>query len=194
MFNDYNNVHFWVFLKPEYQSTSQLLIGEPLTSSQLEKENNKPEAQVTEAYAAFLKSPEVLEKVSEELKFANSVSDLSKQIDVSYTNNSPVLTISTLSYDNNESSKIANTLAVVFQEEVRNSLQVDNVSIISLAPAEGESRKPSQSAIIIYTAIATFIGLTFSTLLVFVINGIKNVANRDREVGESEQQLQTVFK
>ncbi|MCH4824752.1 YveK family protein [Planococcus halocryophilus] len=185
---------FIFFVNPEYQSTSQLLIGEASTISHVEKENNQVDSPMMEAYATFLKSPEVLEKVNEKLKLSNSVSDLRKQVHVSYIDNSPVLTITIFSHNKNESSKIANTLAVVFQEKVNTSLQVDHVNVISLAQAVGESRKPSQSAIIIYTAIVTFIGIVFSILLIFGIKVIKNAVSRDREVGKREQQLQTVFK
>ncbi|ANU22643.1 YveK family protein [Planococcus donghaensis] len=185
---------FVFFVKPEYQSTSQLLIGDVSTTSQLEIENQQVDFRVTEAYATFLKSPEVLEKVREKLNLSTSIADLRKQVHVSYTNNSPVLTVTTFSQNKHESSNIANTLATVFEQEVKTSLQVANVNVISLASAEGESREPSQSAIILYTLIGTLIGFIFSILLMLGISVVKNVTSRDREIEEREQQLQTVFK
>ncbi|EGA88352.1 modulator of YwqD protein tyrosine kinase activity [Planococcus donghaensis MPA1U2] len=185
---------FIFFVKPEYQSTSQLLIGDTSSFSHVEKEKGQVDPLMTEAYATFLKSPEVLEKVNEELKIADSPTDLRKQVHVSYTDYSPVLTITIFSHNKNEASKIANTLAVVFQEKVNTSPLVDHVNVISFAPMEGENRKPSQSAIILYTGIVTVIGLVFSILLIFGVHMIKNAASRDRETENREQQLQTVFK
>lgn len=187
---------FIFLVEPEYQSTSQILIGKSsLTISQLEKENSPIDSQMVEGYAAFMKSTQVLEKVKQEINFTKSISELQKQVHISHTKNSPVLTITSSSDVKNESEKIANTLAYVFKQEVKASLNKDNISIISLALSEGESIKPSQRNIVIGTAITTILAFTLSTLLVFGINRLKKVmSRREIEKRKKDLRLQTVFK
>ena len=183
---------FVFMVSPKYQASSQLLIEETVQEiPQLAVESNRIDSQTIEAYAAFIRSPEVLEKVRKDMGLQVSLSNLRQQLTVGTTSNSPVITITASSENSQQAVEIADKTAFVFQNEVRNSLKADRVSIISPAALEDPAKKDLMFGLVI-AAIAGFI---FSILTTFVINAAKTAANvKNRDIRKKENQLQTVFK
>src|SRR5690606_39121227 len=106
-------------------------------------ENNQMDAQTLEAYAAFIKSTEVLELVKENLGLKMSISQLRERVDISYSGHSPVLAILVSSDSTQQAIEIADTLAFTFQNAVKSSLKADNVTIIAPASSQDGSVDPS---------------------------------------------------
>ncbi|MBT2570469.1 capsule biosynthesis protein CapA [Planococcus sp. ISL-110] len=189
-------VVFVFILDPDYQASSQLLIEESASAiPHLAVESNRIDAQTIEAYASFVTSAKILEQVKKDLNLKISTSDLLKQIHVDYTNNSPVLTVIVSSDDSQQSALIANTMAFVFQNEVRDSLKADYVSVISQASAENKKESVSQEGLMLGLAIAAAAGLILSLLMIFTAEAAKTAANgTNRDIRKKENQMQTVFK
>ncbi|TWT07235.1 capsule biosynthesis protein CapA [Planococcus sp. CPCC 101016] len=183
---------FVFIVSPKYQASSQLLIEETAQRSpHLTAEGNRIDSQTVAAYAAFIKSPEVLEQVRQNLGLQISISDLRKQMTVSSTNNSPVLTVIVSSDTSQQAVEIADETAFVFQNEVRNSLKADRVSIISPAALED----PVKKDLFFGLMMAAISGFILSIFTAIVINAAKTAANaKNREIRKKENQLQTVFK
>lgn len=187
---------FVFIVDPEYQASSQLLIEESAPAIQHQAvESMRIDSQTIEAYAAFIKSPEVLELVRKNLELNSSITDLQGQVHVSYTSTSPVLTVIVSSESNHQSIEIADTLAFAFQNEVRNSLKADNVTIISKASSQEQSGGAKRNGLIFALATAAVSGFLFSIFTGFGINAVKTAANaKNRDIRKKEDQLQTVFK
>lgn len=187
---------FVFIIDSKYQASSQLLVEESqsVSSNQLE-ENKRIDSRMIEAYAAFIESPEVLDQVSKELEFKKTIAALREQILISYASNSPVLTVTVSSDSSQESARIANTLAAVFQTKVSNSLQTNQVTIISQAFPESGSKELGQKELIVKLAIAGAFGFIISIFLIARTNSIKITTNaKNRNIRKKNRQLQTVFK
>ncbi|EIM07197.1 lipopolysaccharide biosynthesis protein [Planococcus antarcticus DSM 14505] len=189
-------VVFAFILKPQYQASSQMLIEESASATpHLAVESSRIDSQIIEAYASFAISPEILLKVKKELGLESSVADLQKQINVTHTDNSPVLTITVSSDDSYVSAKIANTIGFIFQNEVKASLKADHVNIISQALSEDKEVILSQQGLTLGLAIAAACGFIFSILITFSTVAVKAaVDSTNRVIRKKENQLQTVFK
>jgi len=185
---------FVFIVEPQHQVSSQLLIQDSApTVPHLTGGNKQIDSQTVEAYAAFIRSPEVLEQVHAKLKLKNSISNLRNQVSVSSTSNSPVLTITVSSGSSRQAIELANTLAFTFQNEVRNSLKADNVTIISRASAPTEN--PNDNRLMFALLIAAVSGFVFSIFMGRGVNVLKTVANvKNKNIRKKEDQLQTVFK
>lgn len=187
---------FAFILEPEYQASSQLLIEES-TPAALHRavESNRIDSQIIEAYASFATSPEILDKVKKELELKSSITDLRQKIQVDHASNSPVLTVTVSSEDSRQAVLIANRLSFIFQNEVKNSLKADHVSIISQASSEEIKESPSQNRLMLSLSIAVASGFIFSILIGFITAATKGaVKATNRDIRKKENQMQTVFK
>ncbi|WP_223634130.1 YveK family protein [Planococcus sp. 4-30] len=187
---------FVFIIEPEHQVSSQLLIQESVPAiPHLAAEKNQVDFQTLEAYAAFVESPEVLERVRGNLGLKMSISQLRERVEVSFSGHSPVLTILVSSGSTQQAIEIADALAFTFQNAVKNSLKADNVTIISLASSQDGSINPSGNDLLSALVIAAVCGLVFSIFSAFGIAALKTAANaKKRKIRKKENQLQTVFK
>lgn len=187
---------FALMIGPEYRASSQLLIEESApVDLPHPAENVSVDTQVIEAYASFATSPEILERVKGKLNLNHSITEIQQKIDVDYTSNSPVLTVTAVSENKQQAALIANSLSSVFQSEVRTLLQGDHVTIISQASSVNIDAGPSQKWLLLTLPIAAVMGLSLSILTTFLVRAIKDVINSaDRDTRNKENQMQTVFK
>ena len=187
---------FVFIVEPEHQVSSQLLIQESVpVMPHLAVENNQMDAQTLEAYAAFIKSTEVLELVKENLGLKMSISQLRERVDISYSDHSPVLAILVSSDSTQQAIEIADALAFTFQNAVKSSLKADNVTIIAPASSQDGSVDPSGNTLMFALMIAAVCGFVLSVFSAFVVNALKTASNaKQRNIRKKENQLQTVFK
>lgn len=183
------------FLTQPYQSTSQILV-EVITASNSPAETAtlRSDPQVAEAYGIIIKSPEILGKVITELGLPVSINELHENIAISRSVNSQVLNITVTRMDSEEAAAIANTVAMVFKQEIPEIMRVDNIEIISTATAE----KPSpviREELMIDLGVAGVFGLVVGVLIALIIDLLNVLAKPGRRRGrEKNTELQTVFK
>ena len=178
----------------KYQASSQLLIGEKEAALQdVTWQSNRLDPQAIEAFAAFAKSPELLEQVRADLKIEISLPEFQKQIVVNHANDSPVLTITAFSDSGQQSVKIANSLSSIFQNNVNKTLDTADIRIISQAEDARKENEAIRNLILGMTA-ATIIGFIFKMLTAYISKSAKVSAESRKDARKKENQLQTVFK
>lgn len=187
---------FVFIVEPEHQVSSQLLIQESVpVMPHLAVENNQMDAQTLEAYAAFIKSTEVLELVKENLGLKMSISQLRERVDISYSDHSPVLAILVSSGSTQQAIEIADTLAFTFQNAVKKlikSRQCHNycAGIFTGWKCRSEWEYPNVRA-----NDSGGLWLCFKCFFSIVVNALKTASNaKQRNIRKKENQLQTVFK
>jgi capsular polysaccharide biosynthesis protein len=121
--------------------------------------------------------------VIEILDLNTTPSALSNQITVSNANNSQVVNISVQDEQAFLAVDIANTVAQVFQEEVKELMNVDNVNILS--PAElPENPSPVKPNKMLNMAIALVIGLMVGVGLAFLLEYLDTTIKTEHDVEE----------
>lgn len=129
----------------------------------------------------MVNEPAVLEKVAAELNINKSGSALSSQISAESVQGSQILKINVVDTDPVLASKIANTTATVYKQEVANILNFNNVSILSEAKAS-KSSVPININHINTIMIAFFVGLVLSIGFIFLLDSLDETIKSERSI------------
>lgn len=117
---------------PSYSATTQLLVNQTTKNTEgIQLNDITTNVQMINTYRDIIKGPVILEEVLEELNLNTTVSELSNQLEVVTQDNSQVFSLSVTGENPYIVSDIANTTASIFQNEVGNIMNVENVTIIS---------------------------------------------------------------
>ncbi|WP_342581196.1 Wzz/FepE/Etk N-terminal domain-containing protein [Ureibacillus sp. FSL W7-1570] len=177
-------ISFYV-LTPIYQASTQILVNQKTSDqqNQIQTTDIQTNLQLINTYNVIIKSPVILSKVIEILDLNTTPSALSNQITVSNANNSQVVNISVQDEQAYLAVDIANTVAQVFQEEIKELMNVDNVNILS--PAElPENPSPVKPNKMLNMAIALVIGLMVGVGLAFLLEYLDTTIKTEQDVEE----------
>lgn len=139
--------------------------------------------QLISTYNEIIRSPFILDKVVERLGIADTAEGLNEQITVGSASESQVMNITVRNEDPAMAVELANTTASVFQSEIRNLLEVNNVSILSPAILK-ENPVPVDPNPILNIAIAAVIGGMFSVGLAFLLAYMDTTIKNEQDVEE----------
>lgn len=171
-------------LTPVYQSTAQILIshsraGETVVDTQ----NLQADLQLINTYNEIIKSPFILDKVVERLEINESAGGLDKKISVVSASESQVMNITVRYEDPALAVDLANTTAEVFRSEIRNLLEVNNVSILSPAILM-DNPVPVDPNPLLNIAIAGVLGGMFSVGLAFLLAYMDTTIKNEQDIEE----------
>ncbi|OMP66123.1 YveK family protein [Domibacillus epiphyticus] len=169
-------------LTPIYQASTQVLVNQTKTEQQLYNQDNvQTSLQLISTYNVIMKSPAILEKVSNNLSVGLTAEQLSEKISVSSEQDSQVVNIRVEDQDHHRAAGIANETANVFQEEVIKIMNVDNVTI--LAPAEvKEGSAPVKPQPLLNIATAIVVGLMAGVGLAFLLEYMDNTIKSEQDI------------
>lgn len=173
------------FMKPIYEASTQILVNQKQNEqrAQIQIQDIQANIQLINTYSVIIKSPFILNKVIENLKLNITPSELSKQITVSNANNSQVVNISVENEQASLAVSIANSVAEVFQSEIKKIMNVDNVSILSPAvmPKNPKPVKPNK---LLNITIGFVMGLATGILLSFLREYLDTTVKTEQDVEE----------
>ncbi|MGD6991131.1 YveK family protein [Sutcliffiella horikoshii] len=172
----------YFLLTPIYQSSTQLLVNQAKSEqTQFTSADIQTNLQLINTYNVIIKSPAILDKVSENLDGEVNAGQLNGMITVGSANNSQVLDITVQHADPVLAATIANVTAQTFQAEVIDIMNVDNVSILSGAQV-GENPSPIKPQPVLNMAIAFVIGLMAGVGLAFLLEFLDNTVKNEQDV------------
>lgn len=172
----------YFLLTPIYQSSTQLLVNQTKSEqAQFTSADIQTNLQLINTYNVIIKSPAILNKVSENLDGEVTAGQLNGMITVGSANNSQVLDITVQNADPVLAATIANVTAQTFQTEVVNIMNVDNVSILSGAQV-GENPSPIKPQPVLNMAIAFVVGLMAGVGLAFLLEFFDNTVKDEQDV------------
>ncbi|KAB7707386.1 capsular biosynthesis protein [Bacillus aerolatus] len=169
-------------LTPVYQTSTQLLVNQAKTEQQLYNPTEvQTNLQLINTYNVIMKSPAILEKVVDNLKLDGTAKELNGKITVQSEKDSQVVNVSVQDTDPERAAAIANEVATVFQKEIVNIMNVDNVSILAKAEA-AEGMSPVKPQPLLNIAIALVVGLMAGVGLVFLLEYLDNTVKTEQDV------------
>ncbi|GAE31341.1 YveK family protein [Alkalihalobacillus hemicellulosilyticus] len=148
----------YLLLTPIFQSSTQILVNQTNGDQQISQNEIRTNIEIINTYTEIIREPIILDKVIEEASLTESVSQLRGMISVSPQNNSQVVRISVDHEQPAQAALIANTVAEVFQREIVEIMNIDNVHILSYAEV-GDSPSPVAPNPTLNMAIAFVVGL-----------------------------------
>ncbi|MFH4905147.1 YveK family protein [Staphylococcus cohnii] len=153
------------FLDEEFQSSTQVLVNQKESDSQMMAQEVQSNIQLVNTYSEIVKSPRILDKASKELDRKYSTSELSSMITVTNQAESQLLNIDVVSKSGKDSEVVANKIAEVFRDEVPDIMNVDNVSILSTAD---DTTKQVAPKAMINLILGLIIGLVLALIIIFI--------------------------
>lgn len=193
---------------PIYQTSTQILINSeqseamPITNTDIQTN-----LQLINTYSVIIKTPLILDQVIDRLGLDVTAKELTDQITVNSASESQVIDISVRDENASEAVKIANMIATVFQAEIEELMNVDNVNILSTATLSANPEPVEPNLMMNIAAAAAgglVLGIGIAFLLAFLdttvkseedveellglpILGVVSPMNDDHKVGKSEQ-------
>ncbi|MDW4371710.1 Wzz/FepE/Etk N-terminal domain-containing protein [Staphylococcus saprophyticus] len=155
----------FLFMTPKYSSSTQVLVNQKETDSQMPAQQVQSDLQLVNTYSEIIKSPRILDKVSKNLKGTYSSNEILGMLTVSNQSESQILNITVENESRENARKIANEIADVFSEEASDIMKIDNVSILSKADNSGSKVTPKP---LINAGVGVFLGLIVALMIIFL--------------------------
>ncbi|UOQ87023.1 YveK family protein [Gracilibacillus salinarum] len=169
-------------LTPTYQSSTQFIVNQDTSEAQSVDINQiRSNLEIINTYNDIITSNRILDQVIEELNLAISPGALSEKISVANSESSQVVKLSATDSDPELAAEIANTTVAIFQEDLPELMNVNNVSVLSEAvvPANPTPVNPKP---MLNTAIALVIGAMIGVGLAFLFEYLDNTVKTEQDV------------
>ena len=172
------------FTTPMYSSSTTLILasnskeGEKNPSTQTQTEININQKLVS-TYSQVVKSKSVLRKVKENLKIDIDEETLRKNIKVNAVEDTEIIEITVNSLLPENSAKIANEIAKVFTEKVKEIYNIENVQVLDKAEVSEEPSNIHHSKDVV---IFAFVGVVLAVMYVLIINMLDTTIKTAEEV------------
>ncbi|MGN7401551.1 YveK family protein [Cytobacillus praedii] len=186
LFTSITGVISFYFITPIYNASTQLLVNQRNSENQLDFTRLQSNVELINTYRLIIKSPIILDKVIEELKLEQSEGELYESINVKSFEGSQIILIEVENSSPDRAVKIANSIASNFQQEIKNIMSVDNVSILTKAKSKEEPLPIKPKPIVniaIGIVIGIMVGIGLSCLFEFLDKTIKTSDDIDIHLG-----------
>lgn len=169
-------------LTPKFSSSTQLIVTLPNTAqSNINLNDVNANLMMINTYKDFIQKGNIVtEKAQRELEksiaFSGTSEDLRKMIHVSQEQNSQMFTITATATKSSDAAQIANTVAVVFQNQVKEVLtNVDKVSVVSNAQIMKDPIFPNKNLMLaLGLLVGLLLGLTIVAMLEILDHTVKS--------------------
>ena len=161
-------VYSYYYKQPEYKSSVTILLvaDENKVDKELTQTDLNINSSLISTYSSIAKSTNVMQKTIDNLKLEMSASKLQKNVEATQIDKTQFLKI-TVKNSNPETAKnIANELAKVFTEQIKEIYNIENISVVDEAEIEN---KPCNINHIKDMAIFACSGIFVSIILVMAI-------------------------
>ncbi|MEY8733667.1 YveK family protein [Peribacillus frigoritolerans] len=171
----------YFLLTPVYQSSTQILVNQKESKNQLDSSQIQSNIAVINTYSVIIKSPAILEKVINDLELEQSVDQLSHKITITSQENSQVFSLTVQDSNPSKAAEIANAVSGTFQKEIKDIMNVDNVSILAKAEIK-ENPTPVKPSPLLNIAIAVVVGLMAGVGLAFLLEYMDNTIRDEKDI------------
>ena len=154
-----------------YQSETSLYVEPTVNSNQVNYDGILSNQKMVKTYTQIIKSRKILTEVTNQINKEYSIDELQKMLEVSSVYDTEIIKIKVTSEYKMEASKIANTIAEVFIDEIKNTMDITNIRIIDEAIVNDEPVSPNTK---LNCIIGGGIGLCIGVLLAFLIESMNN--------------------
>ncbi|OCA85953.1 capsular biosynthesis protein [Bacillus sp. FJAT-27225] len=170
-------------LKPVYQNSTQFLVVQknPVPGQVFSENDIRTNVELINTYKAILLSPIILDRVAEELELNLSTEKLAEKVEISSGESSQVVTVLASDHDPEMAAKIANTTVSIFQSEVPELMNVDNVKVISEAKVPSNPQPVSPNKVL-NIAVALILGAMAGTGIGFLAENLNNKIKTEEDI------------
>jgi len=177
-------VTIWL-IPPAYEASTKLIVNKSAD------ENGMPvinwdvvtvNIQLIATYKELIKTAAVMDEVlllNPDLGLKRE--ELIEMVEVSSVNDTQVMTVVAKDESYETAARIVNSVSEVFQAKVIEIMQVDNVTILNLAPLD-EEQEPVSPSLVLNLAVSFMLSLMLGLGLVFLLEHMDDRINHDEDV------------
>ncbi|MBX0313320.1 YveK family protein [Planococcus glaciei] len=175
----------YYFVKPIYQASTQILVNQNQPGTiQVNSYDNAADLRLINTYSVIIKSPAILNQVIEELNLNTTNVLLNEKITVNTAEESQVVNINVRDGSPSDAVHTANSIAAIFQTEIKEIMRVDNVRILSPAVLP-ENPEPVEPQPILNMVLAGLIGLSSGIGFAFLMHYLDTTIKKDEDIKET---------
>ena len=169
-------VYTFYLVTPSYNATTQLLVNHKAESgSEIRLEDINTNVQMINTYKDIIKGPVILELVQEKLEPGYSVGQLASMISIGSNTDSQVFSLTITTANPTEAADIANEIATIFQSNIGEIMNVENVTIISKATVNPNPISPNiPMNLVLGLLVGVMLGVGIAFILFFMDNTLKD--------------------
>ena len=162
-----------------FQSETSLYVEPPVSSNQINYDGILSNQKMVKTYTQIIKSRKILTKVMEQSEKKYTMDELQNMLEVASVSDTEIITIKVTSEYKEEARDLANTIASVFIEEIKETMQITNIRVIDEAIINSEPVSPKTTLnCIIGVGAGFFVGL----LLAFIIESMNSKITNHEDV------------
>lgn len=154
-----------------FESETSLYVEPPVTSSQINYDSILSNQKMVKTYTQIIKSRKILSKTKEILNINYSLDELEKMLSVESISDTEIIIIKVTSEYKDEAKEIANEIAQVFIEEIKETMGITNIRVIDEAIVNDEPVSPN-------TTLNCFIGGALGLCIGIILSFVIESANR----------------
>lgn len=173
------------FVKPKYQATTSLLLATNSSSANSGADSSITTTDVTlnsklvSTYSKLVKSDKVVRTVISNLSLKMEESTLKKIVSVTAAEDTEFIEISVKNEDPALATKIANEIAKVFIENVKEFYGVENVHVVDAAEVP---QAPYNINHVKDVVIFAFIGAVIAVMYVLIVNMLDTTVKSEEDI------------
>lgn len=182
----------YFFVKPEYTSTTSLVLAQSSSSGQtgdgaISATDLTMNSKLVSTYSELIKRKAILGQVCENLNIPESnIQELRGKIKVNSAKNTEIIEISVTNKDPNKAAAIANEIAKVFGEKIVEIYNISNVYLLDRAEANAVPSNINHMKDVVIFAV---IGLVIAAVYVLIANMLDNTIKTEQDVEATTELL-----
>lgn len=180
------SVYTFFVATPQYSSTTDLIVnrGQSEQPTAIERAEIDTSLQLINTYRDIITRPVILDHVVNDLDIDISSNALADKFTITNENDSQMFSVTVTNDNPYDAATIANTTAGVFQEQMPEILNVDNVAILSVAEPNVNPVSPNNTLnVAIGMVLGAMVGVGAAFLIEFLDNTVKDERFIMEEVG-----------
>lgn len=181
-------IYTMFFVTPVYSSSTSIILASSNNTAKTADISSTTATELTvnsklvSTYSELVESKNVLRKVISNLNINIDEEILKKNVRVNAIKDTELIEITVTNENAREAARIANEIAVVFMEKVKEIYKIENVQVIDEAEPD---EKPSNVNIKKSAAMFTGIGLVVAVIYVLIANMLDTTIKKEEDIEET---------
>lgn len=177
-----------VFIKkPVFEASTKIVVNQTpsqTSANQLDLNQINTNIQMINTYKEVIKTPAILDVVVANYpQFQLNAEELSNMVNVNSVNNTQVMTVIVRDTDYVRAAGIANAISDVFQQEIPDIFNVENVSILNKAKTDPPVRpEPVEPNFMLNMAIGFVVSLMIGLALAFLLEYLDDTIKTEDDI------------
>lgn len=171
----------YYLITPIYQTSAQLLISQQQNEAGLDTQSIETDLQLVGTYSEIITSPVILEQVISQMGLDISYEELRDKVTVEFAESSQLLNIIVEDADLAIAVEIANQTAQIFETEIMELMNVDNVSILSPAVVM-ENQTPVSPNPPLNILLGAIVGLLAGAAIAMILRYLDTTLRGEKDI------------